>query len=219
MLNVAQREGWILRNPLLSGDSLISIADERKRERIISLEEEARLLAACEHPRRAHLRAIIIAALDSGMRKGELLKLRWSDIDFNASIINVRAFNTKTMRERQIGITTRLRMELQRLYEQSTQEAEASIFGIQDDVKRSFASARKEAGLGDVRFHDLRHTHATRLVAHHIPLSEVGRILGHTQADTTYRYVNANIETARRAAAVLDALHTILEVETGEAVH
>jgi integrase len=58
-----------------------------------------------------------------------------------------------------------------------------------------------KAGLPDVRFHDLRHTAATRLVAAHLPLPEVGRVLGHTQANTTYRYVNANIETTRRAAA------------------
>jgi integrase len=67
-------------------------------------------------------------------------------------------------------------------------------------------SARKIAGLSDVRMHDLRHTAATRLVQGHVPLSEVGRVLGHTQANTTYRYVNANVETARRAADVLATL-------------
>jgi hypothetical protein len=53
-----------------------------------------------------------------------------------------------------------------------------------------------------------RHTAATRLVAAHLPLPEVGRVLGHTQANTTYRYVNANIETTRRAAAALDAFNS-----------
>ena len=66
---------------------------------------------------------------------------------------------------------------------------------------------RTKAGLPDVRFHDLRHTAATRLVAAHPPLPEVGRVLGHTQANTTYRYVNANLETTRRAAALLDAFN------------
>lgn len=70
-----------------------------------------------------------------------------------------------------------------------------------------FTPARREAGLPDVRFHDLRHTAASRLVTAHIPLSEVGRVLGHTQPNTTYRYVNANIETARCAAAALDAFN------------
>jgi integrase len=72
------------------------------------------------------------------------------------------------------------------------------VFGILDNVKRSFTAARSKAGLNDLRFHDLRHTAATRLVGAHIPLSEVGRVLGHSQASTTYRYVNANVETAKR---------------------
>ena len=203
IFNVASREGWIIKNPFTSGQSLISIADEHKRERILTWEEEARLLAACTG-RRAHLRPIIVCALDTGMRHGEILKLNWSDIDFESRIIRVRAFNTKTMRERQIAMTERLTQELQSLFEKSTMESETLVFGIEDNVKRSFTGIRKDAGLADVRFHDLRHTHATRLVAAHIPISEVGRILGHTQVNTTYRYVNANVETARRAAAAID---------------
>jgi len=95
------------------------------------------------------------------------------------------------------------------------------IFGIIDNVKRSFTAARSKAGLNDVRFHDLRHTAATRLVGVHIPLSEVGRVLGHSQANTTYRYVNANVETAKRAAAALDAFNAeTMEAETApELVH
>lgn len=50
----------------------------------------------------------------------------------------------------------------------------------------------------------LRHTAATRLVSKHIPISEVGRVLGHSQPSTTYRYVNANLETVRRATLALD---------------
>jgi hypothetical protein len=57
-LNVAQREGWILRSPFAAGGSLISLADEDKRERILTREEEVRLLAACDTPQRAHLKAI-----------------------------------------------------------------------------------------------------------------------------------------------------------------
>jgi integrase len=72
MLNVAQREGWILRSPLAAGDSLISLADENKRERILTRDEEVKLLAACETPQRAHLKAILICALATGMRQGEI---------------------------------------------------------------------------------------------------------------------------------------------------
>lgn len=69
LLNIAEREGWILRNPMRSGDPLISVADERKRERILTREEELRLLAACENRYQRHLRPILICALDTGMRR------------------------------------------------------------------------------------------------------------------------------------------------------
>lgn len=211
MLNIAQREGWIRLNPFLAGESLISNADERKRERILTRDEERRLLEACSDVRRQHLRPIIVCAIDTGMRRGEILSLRWRDIEFEAGVITVRAFNTKTMKERQLAMTARLSHELSRLWEQSPKSIAGRVFGILDNVKRSFTFVRKEAGLLDVRFHDLRHTHATRLVGAHIPLSEVGRVLGHTQANTTYRYVNANVETAKRAAAALDAFNSEVE--------
>lgn len=203
MLNIAVHQSWIIRNPFSQGDALINKADESKRERILTREEEERLLAACTR-RREHIRPIIICALDTGMRHGEILKLKWADVDFTDRLITVQAFNTKTMRERQVAVTDRLARELQVLYEQSPKVDDLLVFGIEDNVKKAFDAARKDAGLPDIRFHDLRHTHATRLVSAHIPLSEVGRVLGHTQANTTYRYVNANVETARRAAAVLD---------------
>lgn len=206
MFNVAQEEGWVLRNPFKLGKSLISQADERKRERILTREEELRLLEACAG-RRAHLRPIIVCALDTGMRQGEILKLRWRDVDLENGLIVIAAFNTKTMRERAVQMTIRLKLELEALYSRSTKGPDALVFGISDNVKNGFASVRRAAGLTDVRFHDLRHTAATRLARSHMHLSEVGRILGHTQPSTTYRYVHADVETARRAAAALDAFH------------
>jgi integrase len=207
LLNIAEREGWLLRNPMRNGDPLISIADERKRERIVTREEELRLLTACENRYRKHLRPIVICALDTGMRRGEIFGLKWSDVDFEERVLTIRAFNTKTMQERQVSLTTRLMIELERIWEESPKNKDFLVFGFTDNVKKSWTSVRTKAGLPDVRFHDLRHTAATRLVAAHLPLPEVGRVLGHTQANTTYRYVNANIETTRRAAALLDAFN------------
>ena len=221
MLNVAQREGWILRSPFAAGDSLISLADENKRERILTREEEVKLLAACDTPQRSHLKAILICALDTGMRQGEIFSLRWRNVDFENGLLNIQAFHTKTMKERQVAITTRLALELELLKANAPDNAEGLVFGIIDNVKRSFTAARIKAGLKDVRFHDLRHTAATRLVGAHIPLSEVGRVLGHTQANTTYRYVNANVEAAKRAAAALDAFNaeSVMQPEPVEMVN
>lgn len=212
-LNVALSNGWIKHNPFDMGDALITPGDERKRERILTRNEEDRLLAACAG-RRAHLRPIIICALDTGMRKGEILKLVPSDLDFEDMVINVRAFNTKTMRKRQVAMSKRLALELEALCAKLPDGEDVPVFGINDDFKKAFNSVRKEAGLLDLRFHDLRHTHATRLVTAHMPLSEVGRVLGHTQANTTFRYVNANVETARRAAALIDEFNKAVDDET-----
>jgi integrase len=207
MFRVAQREGWIVNNPFSMGESLISIADEKKRERILTRKEEMRLLDACNDSQRVHLRPILICALDTGMRQGEIFSLRWRDVDLKRGDILVAAFNTKTMRARRISVTVRLNRELEALAAKAPKRLNDRVFGIADNVKRSFDAVRRAAGIEDLRFHDLRHTAATRLVSAHIPLSEVGRVLGHTQANTTYRYVNANVETAKRAAAALDAFN------------
>jgi len=124
----------------------------------------------------------LICALDTGMRQGEIFSLRWRDVDFENGLLSIQAFHTKTMKERQVAITTRLALELERLKASAPDNEDGLVFGIIDNVKRSFTAARNKAGLKDVRFHDLRHTAPTRLVGAHIPLSEVGRVLGHTQA-------------------------------------
>lgn len=205
ILNVARSSGWILRNPFEMGESLIRPGDEKPRERILTRAEEDKLLAECSGWT-AHLRPIIICALDTGMRRGEIFKLKWADIDFRSGLITIQAFNTKTMRERQVAMTTRLSEQLLAMSEYASRSD--LVFDITTSVKTAFNKLKKKVGLADLRFHDLRHTHATRLVSKQVPLSEVGRMLGHTQANTTFRYVNANVETARRAAAVLDEFNS-----------
>jgi integrase len=149
------------------------------------------------------------------MRRGEMFKLTWGDIDFKERLITIRAFNTKTMRERQVAITQRLIKVLKPMHKASNRNPEELVFKIKTSVKTAFNKAKKDAGVPDLRFHDLRHTHATKLVSKHLPLSEVGRMLGHTQANTTYRYVNPTVETARRAVAILDELNRTSKKKTG----
>ena len=210
ILNIASRNDWITKNPFESGASLISIGDEKPKERVISKEEERRLLDACTGMR-AHIRPIVLCDIDTGMKRGEILSLKWPDIDFESGVITIQAFNTKTLTERQVAMTERMTKELENLYEKSTKAPDTTCFGI-NDFKHSYTKARKIAGLTDVRFHDLRHTHATRLAAHSFSLAEVGRILGHRQPQTTYRYVNANLDTLKRAAAAIDKFNnSVLE--------
>jgi len=207
LLNIAERNGWITRNPFKCGDSLIHVADEKKRERILTRDEESKLLAQCIGKRK-HLRPIIIAGLDTGCRMGELLKLRFKDISFEDNLITIQAFNTKTMRERQVSMTIRLKQELEGLYI-ANPNPESLVFGVKREVRHGFTSACKDAGINGATFYTLRHTAATRLVSLHIPLAEVGKVLGHTTPNTTYRYyLNPNVETVRRAAVALDAFNS-----------
>ena len=213
MLNVAYREGWILKNPFNAGPPLIHAAFEKKRERVISPQEEKRLLAACVG-RRAHLRPIIVMALETGMRRGEIITLTWGDIDFANKVVIVRAFNAKNQRERTMGITPLLEQELLFIYDVASCKTDDLVFGICDNFKKAFAFVRKEAELEDVRFHDLRHTFATRLIEAAIPQAEVSRLLGHSTTMMTDRYINADLATARRAGEALSKLRAIQEVET-----
>jgi len=212
VLNFAKREGWIIRNPFETGEPLISKADEVQRDRILTCEEEERLLSVCTG-RRSHLRLLLIAALDTGMRRGELFALKWSDVDFENRLISVRATTTKTMRGRIIGLTARLQSELAALWENSAKGADSLVFGITDTVKTAFAAACREAGVEGFRLHDARHTAITRMIQGGMPPMEVMKISGHTQMTTFVRYVNADSNTAQRAAAALDALHQAIEVQ------
>jgi integrase len=206
IFNVALRQGWIDRNPFSSGESLISIADETKRERILSVDEEERLLAMCVG-RRAHLKPLLICALDTGMRRGELLKLTFQDVDFLNRIITIRASYTKTLTKRIVPMSDRVYSELESLYINSSRDPQERCFGLFDNVKKSFTTACRLAGVKDFRFHDCRHTFASRLAFEHVPLAMVGRLLGHTQAQTTLRYTNVAQDMVRDVANVINRMN------------
>jgi len=210
IFNIAVRQGWIERNPFNCGEPLILVSCERKREKILTIEEEQRLLAACDEPRRRHLRPLLIALLDTGARKGEMLKLTWGDVDFQNGVISIQAMNTKTLRTRQLPITERLRRELEGLWERSDKRSDSLVFGVRGDVKRSFATACEEAGItkggvDGLNIHSMRHTAATRLVQGQMPIELVGRILGHSQPQTTYRYISANRGVLEAARSIFEA--------------
>jgi integrase len=129
IFNIAVRESWLVKNPFNCGDSLISAADERKRERILTLSEEARLLEACEHPQRRHLRPLLICLLDTGARLSEILKLRWRYACFATRLITIEGLTTKTLKTRQVAMTERMYRELFALWEESRREPDRRVLG------------------------------------------------------------------------------------------
>ena len=156
---------------------------------------------------RDHLRPLIITALDTGMRRGELFKLCWRDVDLEAQSITITALNSKTAQARYIAMTPRVYAELCRLRENSPKDANGLVFGIVDTIKRSWASACKNAKIAGLRFHDTRHTAITRMIQAGISPTEVMKISGHSQMTTFLRYVNPAGDALRRAADALAAYH------------
>ena len=213
VFNVALREGWVTKSPFNAGESLISPASERRRERILTLDEERRLLSACALSSLKELRFLVVCLLDTGARLSEILKhLSWDSISFESRTITLKAMTTKTLQGRQVAMTERLFGELQVIWNASAKTKEERIFrasGRQARFALAAACRLAKVEYGSpfgITFHSLRHTAATRLVKGQMPLQMVGRILGHSQPQTTYRYLSADIETAAQAAAIFDAL-------------
>jgi integrase len=209
LLNIAEREGWIAKSPFRKGDVLISAADERKGSRVMSADEEARLLAAC-YGRIAHLRRILICAVDTGMRAGEIFKLKWKDI--HKGYIQIPAMNTKRILARSVPVSDRLKAEFNTLWERSEKDESATVFGV-TTIKKGFKTACDRAGIEHGEPHGLslrclRRTASTRLVQAGLSREEVSKILGHSHAQTTYQhYVAADERTLQRARELLNTIN------------
>ena len=125
---------------------------EVKRVRFLIPEEIQRLVSNCAD----HLKPIVTVALHTGMRKGELLKLRWDQVNFEQAIISVQ--DTKNHEPRDIPMNETARATLKEM-ERKGQYVFCNEDGVTfGDVRRSFDTALRRSGIRDFRFHDLRHT-------------------------------------------------------------
>lgn len=204
MFNIAVREQWLNRNPFDNGESLIG--NETHRNRILTLEEEARLFQAIESKqKREHLKGILLVALDCALRRGEIFKLRWSEVDLNKRTITVTAFNSKTARARTVAMTNRVFAELQNLWEESNNDRNNLVFGVSVTIKTSWKKICREAEIEDFRFHDCRHTAISRMIRAGIPPVECMRVSGHTTLRAFNIYANIDNETIFRTANALDS--------------
>ncbi|MDQ3131982.1 MAG: site-specific integrase [Acidobacteriota bacterium] len=208
----AIQERLIVISPFV-GMAIIAKEAETRRERILSDEEESRLLAACRKPdkygkryRRLHLIPLLIAAWDTAARRGELMSLTWENVNFEAGhygTITVIASKCKTERERTIGMTPRLRDALLELWEQSVRIPNDFVFGYKSTPKTAFMSACTDAGIKDYRWHDGRHTATTRMMEAMPNAELVKKITGHTQSSTFERYYNPSTTTITSVAEAL----------------
>jgi integrase/recombinase XerD len=155
------------------------------RERYLSEDEEARLMVALEDSP-VHLKRFVILALETGLRRGELLGLQYHEVDFVNS--ELRVYQSKTDRRKIIPLSFAARAVLKAISVEPW--FEGSFFTVAD-VKKSFASACKRAGIEDFRIHDLRHTAATRWRQAGADEFTVMRLLGHTRIDTSAIYAHS----------------------------
>ncbi len=218
MLRVARRKKWMVSDPFLDAPkTLITPGDEKKRRRVMSFEEEALLLAQCVEPR-AHLRIVIIGLVDSLMRATEFFKLRVGDLALDSRNVTVQQMNTKTLVERSAPMSLRFARELSAWIEARHLSAPDQLFDF-ESVKRSWATAKREAGVSDLRIKDLRRTGATRLYRVGMPIGEISRILGHTTIGMTYEYIGVDRDTTGRANELLDAMHEAHETQVSDALN
>jgi integrase len=158
-------------------------------ERILSAEEQSRLLDSSI----GYLRPIITTALNTGMRRGEILTLKWSDVDLDMNMITINQTNTKSKKQRKIPVSSRMRSLLLELKLQSGIQ-EYVFTDIQGrairTIRSAFQTACRKAGLDGLRFHDLRHTAATRMVESGANIVAISKILGHSDIKTTMRYAH-----------------------------
>jgi integrase len=139
------------------------------------------------------LTPIVLCALNTGMRRGELLDMQWSAVDFERGQIAVSAATAKDREPRRVPMNSELIDVLQRWKRQSN--GSAYVFpgragDRRENFKRSWRTVLKRAHITDFRFHDCRHHFASRLVMSGVDLYTVAKLLGHSNARMTERYAH-----------------------------
>jgi integrase len=171
--------------------------------------ERARLLKALDTaglPK--YMASLVLLALHTGMRRGELFKLKWPDVDFRQRHIRLKAVNTKSNKTRYAylnDVTDKLLREWRK-----GQENVLNIDGLVfpnpvtgkplTTIKRAWKTVVTNAQLQDFRLHDCRHDFASQLVTKGVPLYTVAELLGHSGVEITQRY--AHLAPQHKADAV-----------------
>lgn len=193
ILQLAVDAGYMEGNPC---HKVKRIAHDNSRTRFLNDDEESNLLDALDQ--NGSLQSIVQLALNTGMRRGEILSLKWTDVDLNSGLIYVK--QTKTDRNRIIPMNQVVR----ELFSQQPRKSEYVFVsprtgGCWVEIKRSFKKACELAGIHDLHFHDLRHTAASKLAATGADIVTIAEILGHASFRMTKRYTHASEDRKRSA--------------------
>ena len=188
MLHLAAEWGYLDRLPV------IHIPSERQRTRFFSEDEIDALFNECYDP---DMRMALRVALGTGLRKNDLLDLRWGQIDFINDLIHVIQ---KGGRELWVPIDPALTEHLRRHRDQAMGEF---VFARRKNYTFRLKSLCKRLGIKDVSFHTLRHTYASHLAMNGVDIKTISELLGHTSIQTTARYTHISTEHKRKAISAL----------------
>jgi integrase len=197
MFALAIRSQWRPDNPATG----VARNDEHRRERYLSAPELPRLLTAlAAHPDR-QAAAILTILLLTGARKGEVLSMKWDQIDFDQGLWVKPASATKQRALHRVPLSPEAVTLLQ-----GTGRDGPFVFPDPNgkprgDVKHVWAEVCRTAKLDNLRMHDLRHSFASMLVNSGLSLPVIGALLGHAQAKTTFRYAHLSDDPLRAATA------------------
>lgn len=200
MFSLATAWGWRDDNPVLG----IEKFQEQKRDRWLSEEELNRLGAILDqHPNRKNVMIIRLLIL-TGARKNEVLKATWDQFDLDRGVWTKPAHTTKQKRTEHVPLSE---AATHLLVDWKVQMAGTGDYLFPGKVpgkpvyciKAFWKEVCTAANLKDVRLHDLRHTYASHLVSNGVSLPIVGKLLGHTQPQTTQRYAHLADDPLREA--------------------
>lgn len=160
----------------------------RPRNRRLVGDEEQRLIAACRAARNPWLVHFVALAIETGMRRGELLGLQWSNVDFAKCTAFLPI--TKNGESRGVPLSTRAVAVLRALPASATDR----VFGglTAEALKQSFQRAVRRAGIAGLRLHDLRHEATSRLFEKGLNVMEVASVTGHKTLQMLKRYTHLN---------------------------
>jgi integrase len=152
------------------------------------------------------LKPLVLVALNTGCRRGELFNLTWRDVDLGTAVLTVEGRGAKTTQTRHIPLNAEALDVLTGWRRQCPGEGLAfpgDDGGRLDNVNKSWRGLLTAAGVRDLRFHDLRHSFASGLVAAGVDLYTVSQLLGHSDLKMTARYSHLSPEKKRAAVEKL----------------
>jgi len=215
LFNKAIEWSYLTRNPL-QGVKLLK--EPPGRTRYLKTEEIGRLLEVIDsfsNDIRSYLKPIVLIALNTGLRKREILRLKWRDIDLVKKKITVTI--TKTNEIRTVPMNESLYQELKKMsQDQESEYIFCNKKGVPyGNVRKSFDRALKIAGIDNFRFHDLRHTFASQLVINGCDIRTVQQLMGHKDIKMTMRYSHLSKSHLQEAVERLDNLWTLFGHQNG----